>query len=195
MKNMEQTNGATPLDPNEIEGLRIKYITTKSELDRWEQENIQDALAWLDRRRKTDILTESFIGQLHEKMFGKVWQWAGEFRKTDKNIGVSWMKIPTELRMLLDDVKFWIENSTYAPDEIAYRFHHKLVWIHPFPNGNGRHARMMTDLILEETLNIEPFTWGSQILTNPGGTRRKYIEALKKADKQNYTELAIFVRS
>lgn len=195
MKNMEQTDGATPLDPNEIEGLRIKYITTRSELDRWEQENIQDALAWLDRRRKTNILTESFIGQLHEKMFGKVWQWAGEFRKTDKNIGVSWMKIPTELRMLLDDVKFWIENSTYAPDEIAYRFHHKLVWIHPFPNGNGRHARMMTDLILEEILNIEPFTWGSQILTNPGETRRKYIEALKKADKQNYTELAIFVRS
>lgn len=195
MMNMEHTDGATPLDPNEIVGLRIKYITTKSELDRWEQENIQDALAWLDRRRKADILTESFIGQLHEKMFGKVWQWAGEVRKTDKNIGVSWMKIPTELRMLLDDVKFWIENSTYAPDEIAYRFHHKLVWIHPFPNGNGRHARMMTDLILEETLNIEPFTWGSQILTNPGGTRKKYIEALKKADKQNYTELAIFVRS
>lgn len=195
MMNMEHTDGATPLDPNEIEGLRIKYITTRSELDRWEQENIQDALAWLDRRRKTNILTESFIAQLHEKMFGKVWQWAGEFRKTDKNIGVPWMKIPTELRMLLDDVKFWIENSTYAPDEIAYRFHHRLVWIHPFPNGNGRHARMMTDLILEETLNIEPFTWGSQILTNPGGTRRKYIEALKKADKQNYTELAIFVRS
>ncbi len=193
--NMEQTDGATPLDPNEIEGLRIKYITTRSELDRWEQENIQDALAWLDRRRKTNILTESFIGQLHEKMFGKVWQWAGEFRKTDKNIGVSWMKIPTELRMLLDDIKFWIENSTYAPDEIAYRFHHKLVWIHPFPNGNGRHARMMTDLILEETLNKEPFTWGSQTLTNPGETRRKYIEALKKADNQNYTELAIFVRS
>lgn len=195
MKNIEQTEGATPLDPNEIEGLRIKYITTRSELDRWEQENIQDALAWLDRRRKTNILTESFIGQLHEKMFGKVWQWAGEFRKTDKNIGVSWMKIPTELRMLLDDVKFWIENSTYAADEIAYRFHHKLVWIHPFPNGNGRHARMMTDLILEEILNKESFTWGSQLLTNPGEPRRKYIEALKKADKQNYTDLATFVRS
>lgn len=195
MKNIEQTDGATPLDPNEIEGLRINYITTRSELDRWEQENIQDALAWLDRRRKTNILTESFLGQLHEKMFGKVWQWAGEFRKTDKNIGVSWMKIPTEIRMLLDDVKFWIENSTYAPDEIAYRFHHKLVWIHPFPNGNGRHARMMTDLILEEILNKEPFTWGSQLLTNTGEPRSKYIEALKKADKQNYTELATFVRS
>lgn len=191
----EYPEGATPLDQNEIDGLKLKHITTRAELDRWEQENIQSALTWLEQRRKTDILNEDFICQLHKKMFGKVWKWAGQFRRSEKNIGVDWTRIPIELKTLLDDVKFWVTNKTYSADEIAYRFHHRLVLIHLFSNGNGRHSRMIADLLLEEVLKTEPFTWGSQNLTDAGQTRTRYIDALKKADLHDYEELAAFVRT
>ena len=194
MKDFEYPDGATPLDPDEIDGLKLKHITTRGELDRWEQENIQDALAWLDRRRKSDILNEEFICQLHEKMFGKVWKWAGEFRRTNKNIGVEWTAISVELRQLLDDVKYWIEKEVYPKNEIAYRLHHKLVWIHLFPNGNGRHSRMTAD-VLTEAFGLEAFTWGSGNLTDASVTRKQYINALKAADHQDYSLLKAFVSS
>ena len=128
-------------------------------------------------------------------MFGKVWKWAGKFRRTNKNIGADWTKTPVELKMLLDDVRFWIENKTYAIDEIAYRFHHRLVWIHLFPNGNGRHARMMADILLSQVFDTEAFTWGNGNLMDAGKTRKQYIEALRAADKHDYTLLKKFVRS
>jgi len=193
MKNFDYPDGATPLDPDEIDGLKLKYINTRGELDRWEQENIQDALAWLDRRRKSDILNEEFICQLHEKMFGKVWKWAGEFRRTNKNIGVQWTGVSAELRQLLGDMKYWVENDTYSKTEIGYRFHHKLVWIHLFPNGNGRHARMMADVLLTDVFGFEAFTWGSGNLTNAGTIRKQYIKALKAADIADYSLLKEFV--
>jgi Fic-DOC domain mobile mystery protein B len=187
--------GATPLDPEEIEGLKMRHITTRNELDRWEQENIQEAYAWLERKRKKDILTEEFICILHTKMFGKVWNWAGKFRKSDKNIGVAFTQVRIELRQLLDSTKFWIEHDTFPPDEIAYRFHHKLVWIHLFPNGNGRHSRLMTDIILEEVLGVKSFLWGSETLSNASDTRNQYIMSLRLADKEDFSALAKFVRS
>lgn len=187
--------GATPLTPEEQDGLKLKHITTRSELDRWEQDNIQDALAWLSRRRKTAILDEDFILLLHEKMFNKVWQWAGSFRRTDKNIGVSWTKVRMELRNLLDDTKTWIEFNSYSPDEIAYRFHHRLVLIHLFPNGNGRHSRLITDVILTEIFKQDPFTWGSDDLSSANHVRKRYITALKAADVNDYKLLSEFVRS
>lgn len=195
MKHFEYPPGATPLDPEEIDGLKLKHITTRGELDRWEQENIQDALSWLERRRKSDVLNEDFIRQLHEKMFGKVWKWAGEFRRTNKNIGVEWPFIAVQLRQLLGDARIWIEQSSYVPDEIAYRLHHKLVWIHLFPNGNGRHARLMADVILAEHFKVEPFTWGSGNLADAGKIRKQYIDALKAADDHDYSLLNQFVRS
>lgn len=195
MTQFEYLQGATPLDPEEIDGLKLRHITTRSELDRWEQENIQEALGWLTRKRKTDILTEEFICTLHTKMFGKVWKWAGSLRRTDKNIGVSYLQIRIELRQLLENTKYWIENGTFPPDEIAFRFHHKLVWIHLFPNGNGRHSRMMADLILEEIFGKDPFTWGKENLTSASTTRGLYIASLRSADKEDYSALADFVRS
>jgi Fic-DOC domain mobile mystery protein B len=187
--------GATPLTPEELEGLKLKHITTRGELDRWEQDNIQDALAWLQKRRKGEILSEKFICQLHEKMFNRVWNWAGNFRRSDKNIGVQWPYIPVELRQLLNDTKVWIEYNTYSPDEIAYRFHHRLVWIHLFPNGNGRHSRLMTEILLMEALHQEPFTWGSHDLSQASDVRKNYISALKAADAYDYNLLKEFVRS
>ena len=148
MDNFQYPAGATPLEPEDIEDLKIGHITTREELNRFEQDNINEALQWLEVRRKSDILTEKFIKTLHQKMFGKVWRWAGKFRRSGKNIGVDWVQIPIYLHTLLQDVRYWIDQKTYEPDEIAVRFHHKLVWIHLFPNGNGRHARLMTDVEL-----------------------------------------------
>ncbi len=195
MMNFEYPIGATPLDPEEADGLKLKHITTRSELDRWEQENIQDSIAWLRRRRKGDILNEDFICLLHQKMYGKIWKWAGTFRQSNKNIGVDRYLIAVELRQLLDNVSYWIAHETYSSDEIAYRFHHKLVWIHLFPNGNGRHSRLIADVLLMELLNQKPFTWGNGNLTDATLTRQRYISALRKADHNDYAELAAFVRS
>ena len=195
MNHFEYPLGATPLNPEELDGLKLQHITTRVELDRWEQENIQEALSWLSRRRKADILDEKFIRQLHEKMFSKVWRWAGSFRRTDKNIGVVWSRVPVELRQLLNDTKAWIEYGAYTPDEIAFRFHHRLVWIHLFPNGNGRHARLITDALLTDHLNQEPFSWGNDDLSNASTIRKQYITALKAADEHDYKLLREFVRS
>ena len=187
--------GATPLDPNEIDGLLLTHITTRSELDRWEQDNINEALAWLERRKPKDILNESFMKQLHKRMFGNVWKWAGDFRRTEKNLGVPWHQISVELKKLCDDVQYWIENKTFSEDEIAARFHHRLVFIHLFPNGNGRHARLIADILLENVLAKPPFTWGSGNLAAEGLDREKYIESLVTADREDYGLLMDFVRS
>ena len=196
MKQEDLPKGATPLDPDEIDDLKIKTITTRGELDRWEQQNIGEAMDWLNtRKHKSEILNESFVKKLHEKMLSKVWTWAGSFRKTDKNIGVDKYKIGIELKTLLDDTKYWIDNDTYESDEIAIRFHHQLVKIHCFPNGNGRHSRLMTDILLTDVLDKEPFTWGKGNLSVEGGVRDTYINALQSADNNEYEPLMEFVRS
>ena len=195
MTDFEYPKGATPLDPNEIEGLIPKHITTQGELDRWEQDNINEALAWVDSHKPKNILNEAFMKQLHKRMFGNVWKWAGTFRRVDKNIGVSWRMIPNDLKHLCDDIEYMIEQKEIPKDETAALFHHRLVRIHLFPNGNGRHARLMTDLLLEWILNRPPFTWGSANLAKTGNDRAKYVESLKAADNGNYKQLLDFVRS
>lgn len=187
--------GATPIDEDEKEDLLIPHITTLEELNEWEQRNITDAYSWLDGTRRKDILSEDFIRTLHKKMFGKVWSWAGNYRQSDKNIGVDWPQIPTYFRQLLDDVRYWIDQETYPVDEIATRFHHRLVQIHLFPNGNGRHARVITDVLLEKILDAEPFTWGSGNLMEESEIRDRYIQALRSADDHVYQPLLEFVRS
>jgi len=187
--------GATPLDPNEIEGLLLTHITTKSELDRWELDNINEALAWLEQRKPKDILNEPFMKQLHKRMFGNVWKWAGQFRQSNKNIGVDWYLISIELKKLCDNVEYWIEKKTFSEDEIAARFHHRLVLIHLFPNGNGRHARLIADILLENVFGKSQFTWGSKNLVTAGLDRTKYMESLIAADRGDYGLLMDFVRS
>jgi len=128
-------------------------------------------------------------------MFGNVWKWAGKFRKSDKNIGVSWVEIAVYVKLLCEDANFWLEFKTYPPDEFAARFHHRLVYIHPFANGNGRHARLMADLILEKIFKAPLFTWGGTALIKPGESRTAYLKALKAADNHDYSLLMAFVRS
>ena len=195
MTDFEVPQGATPLDPSEAEGLIPSHITTRAELDRWEQDNINEALAWIEKRRPKDVLSETFIKQLHRRMFNHVWQWAGKLRRTEKNLGVPAYQISIELKVLCDDVSYWIDHQTFEPDEIAARFHHRLVYIHPFANGNGRHARLITDVFLEHTLRRPAFSWGQVNLAGKGQDRALYIEALVAADRTDYQPLLAFVRS
>ena len=190
---VEQDNASTPLSPEEQEGLVPSYITLRSELNEAEQANIVDAEEWAFKRKR-DMLSEKFLDDLHKRMFGRVWKWAGQYRRTGKNIGVDAYRIPIELRNLLDDTRFWIEHGTYEPDEIVARFHHRLVWIHPFPNGNGRHARTAADLLLV-AMGRPRFTWGRENLVDVGETRHAYVDALRAADAHDYGPLLAFVRS
>lgn len=185
--------GATPLDADELACLIPKHITTQGELNEWEQLNIEQGETWSRRQRK-DMLNEAFVRQLHKEMFGETWRWAGSFRKSDKNIGVEWQHVSVKLRNLLDDVRYQIDHAAYPPDEIAARFHHRLVAIHPFPNGNGRHARMMADFLIQKLGQLR-FTWGSKSLTEATETRINYIDALRAADRGNIQPLLAFVRS
>lgn len=180
---IEYPDGATILDPDELAGLKFKHITTRGELDHLEQANIQQGMSWLQRHKGTDILNEAFIRELHKRLFGDVWNWAGSFRSTEKNIGIDPIQIGVQLRLLLDDVQFWIEHETYEPLEIAIRFHHRLVYIHLFANGNGRHARIMANAILRKLLNQPPIDWsGGYNLQQMNQRREQYIQALRAAD-------------
>ena len=195
MTDFEYTDGATPIDPDEAQGLLLSHITKRGELDRWEQENILEALNWLDKTKPKDIFNEHFVKKLHKRMFGNVWRWAGKFRQSNKNIGVPWIQVPIEIKKLCDDAQLWVEFHKEPSDFIAVRYHHRLVSIHPFANGNGRHARLMTDILLENTLNRPRFTWGGQNLTRVSEVRRKYIAALHSADESEYKPLLKFARS
>ena len=188
----DEIDGQTPLTGEEHEDLIPSYITLRSELNEAEQANILEAQEWAFKRKR-NVLNEKFLNDLHKHMYGNVWRWGGKYRRTGKNIGVDAYRIPTELRQLIDDCTFWIENKTYEPDELAARFHHKLVWVHAYPNGNGRHARFATDLLLM-SLGLEPFTWGSVNLVDPSETRRRYIDALRDADNHNIEPLLAFAR-
>ena len=194
--NLEYLDGQTPLDENEKEGLLIKTISTRGELDEFEQLNIEKAVEWTItiKYQPEYILSEQFIKLLHNKMFCDVWSWAGKFRKTNKNIGVDKYLITEELRRLIDDCKFWIENKIYSKDGIAIRFKHRLVKIHCFPNGNGRHSRLMADVIISKIFEKKYFTWSSSNINKKSEARTNYLKAIKKADKGDIKPLIKFAR-
>jgi Fic-DOC domain mobile mystery protein B len=180
--------GATPISDEDRQELKIKTITTREELNRWEQENINKAYDWIQKKRNLNILEEAQLRELHRQMFGIVWGWAGRFRTSNMNIGVDWPQIPIALRQFLDNVEYWINNQTYAEPEIAARFHHGLVHIHLFPNGNGRHARLACDILMEKHFELEPFDWGEN-LDVTSEVRNRYISALRAADKGDFSKL------
>ena len=193
---MDYPDGATPLNTDEMEGLKYPHIETRVELDQLEQQNIQEGYNWLKRQRKfKGFISEAFVIELHKQLFGSVWSWAGSFRNSDKNIGIDHLYIAVELRNLLEDARYWLEHGTYNNEEFAARFHHRLVKIHPFPNGNGRHARIMTDVILEKVLGISPVNWGASGLDKDGEHRQRYIQALRAADNNDYQSLIEFLSS
>jgi Fic-DOC domain mobile mystery protein B len=191
---MTYPDGATPLDPDEMQALLQKHITTREQLNEVEQANIEAGLAWLNRQKHPDVLSEEFLCALHRRLFGEVWKWAGTFRRTEKNIGVDPLQIALQLRTLLDDARYWLANGTYGPSEAAIRFHHKLVFIHLFPNGNGRHGRIAADALLEKIFGAEPIDWsGGHDLQAMNPRRTDYIAALRAADGHNFGPLIAFI--
>lgn len=182
------------MDPDEVEGLIPRHITLKRDLDEFEQANILAAQEWAEKRVRKELLSEDYVCTLHKKMFNKTWKWAGKFRKTEKSIGVDPSQIGVDLHNLLEDAKCWQNYHTYPVDEQAARLHHRLVLVHPFPNGNGRHARLFTDAFLR-FCGVAPFSWGQINLVNPSATRTDYIAALQAADHKDYGPLLAFVRT
>jgi Fic-DOC domain mobile mystery protein B len=195
--NFAYEEGQTPLDEEEKDGLLIPAITTREELDEFEQLNIQKAIEWTLRKKfkKEKILTEDFIKDLHKRMFGDVWRWAGTFRNSNKNIGIDRFQIGVEFRKLLDDTKYWIEYQTYEPDEIAIRFKHRIVSIHCFANGNGRHSRLMADILIEHIFSLPVYSWGSSNLVKADKIRATYLAGIRQADIGNMKLLIAFSRS
>lgn len=196
MIKLEYPDGATPLDPNELGGLKHKHITKQGELNELEQANIASGLRWLARMRRKDILTDDFAIELHRRLFGDVWAWAGKFRATGKNIGVDPAQIGVQLRGVMEDAHYWVDHGTFRPAEAAVRLHHRLVFVHPFANGNGRHARIMADVVLEKIYEVGPIDWtaGSD-LQKMNDRRDAYIKALKAADNFDIAPLLAFVGS
>jgi Fic-DOC domain mobile mystery protein B len=186
---------ATPLDPGQRDGLLQSWITDRRDLNAAEQDNIVKGAAWARRRRgaAAAMLTDGFVRTLHKQMFGEVWKWGGAYRQNELNIGIAPHRVAAEMPAMLSDVRFWVENKTYPPDEIAARLHHRLTRIHAFPNGNGRHARMMADLLIER-LGGQPFSWGGGSLKDVGTLRSQYVAALKAADNHDMGPLMTFVR-
>ncbi|AMJ61115.1 mobile mystery protein B [Bosea sp. PAMC 26642] len=183
----------TPLTAEEREQLSPAYITLRHELNEAEQVNISHALRWA-MSRKHNVLDQDFLSDLHRRMFGDVWRWAGQYRTTPRNIGVDAYRIAMDVRQLVDDARYWIEQGTYPPDEIAVRFSHRLVAIHPFPNGNGRLSRLVGDLLARQ-LGQPVFSWGRTNLIDAGATRADYVEALRAADNHDIDPLLLFARS
>ena len=189
------SDGNTPLLPDDLADL-IPNLATRQELNEWERENILLARDWAtaDRTSTVDMASDEYVRKLHGKMFDQTWKWAGEYRCTEKNIGVPFHEIRERVMTLLGDVRYWIENNTYSRDEIAVRFHHRLVLIHPFANGNGRHARLIAD-VLAMKLGRPALTWGAASLVKEGEARSKYLEAVRIADDGDIQPLVEFARS
>jgi Fic-DOC domain mobile mystery protein B len=188
-----EPNDATPLAPEERDGLIPSHIALRRELNELEQQNILSASTWAFTRRHNAV-SEPFGRMLHKRMFAKVWRWAGQYRTTDKNIGVPAYEVPVRLQEVYGSAHYWIEHNSFSADEIAVRFHHSLVFIHPFPNGNGRWSRLMAD-VLVAALGQPRFTWGRSTLRTADQTRADYIAALKEADCHEFTALIAFARS
>lgn len=186
----------TLLSEEEKEGIRIKYINTRDELNQFEQKNIEQAHDWLLRKNISpeSLLSAKFINDLHRHMLGQVWSWAGKYRKSNKNIGVDKSQIGLEVAKLLENCRYWLKNKTFEPEEIAIRFSHRLVWIHPFSNGNGRLSRLMADLILEKIFFSSKFSWSFSQSAQKDKWRKKYHQALVKADDYDFHDLIKFAR-
>lgn len=186
-----------PLSEAERDDLIVDFVVHRDSVYALEQLNIEKAIRWTLGKRLTaqKIISEAFIKDIHKRMYGDVWMWAGRYRTSERNLGINHYKIPQEVKVLIDDTLFWIENGTYPPQEIAIRFKHRIVSIHCFPNGNGRHSRLMADLIIDKVYKQAYFSWGGSSLIKDDEKRRRYIRALQKADLGDYEDLILFARS
>lgn len=192
--NFEHTPGATPISPDAKKDL-IPDLHTQEELNMWEAANIANAQKlWRRRSQRQFILNIKTLLRLHKSMFDVTWRWAGKFRSTELTLGIDWRQVQVATHDLCANVEWQIENEVYPADELAIRFHHRLVFIHPFQNGNGRHSRLATDLLLER-MKCKRFSWRSTSLIAQSRVRDEYIAALKEADNGHFELLLQFARS
>ncbi len=194
---IEYAPGATPLDPDDVAGL-IPGLSTQADLNEFEAKNILQAVTWVTGRlgrRKSFVIDETEIRSLHRRMFGDTWRWAGRYRTRLTNIGIDPRDIPVQVRSLCDDVRHWVDHDTYPWPELPVRFHHQLVFIHPFPNGNGRHARLAADILAMSNGHAALSWGGGESLANAGALRSEYLEALREADRGDFRRLIRFARS
>lgn len=187
-------DGQTPIDVDDAQYLSplCAYIRTRDELNEAEAANITEGLLWLEDQQldANDILHQMFLRDLHHRMFGEVWTWAGKLRQRETTIGIAPTQIQERLQALLGDALYWIENETYDRAEIGVRFHHLLVLIHPFANGNGTHARLASGAIANALgLGFDHYSWGSRSGLTAAEARHQYLTALRAADQGDYTPL------
>jgi Fic-DOC domain mobile mystery protein B len=194
---LDYIDGQTPLDEVEKEGLLVPTIATLGELDEYEQQNIEHAIQWTLGRsfNPKTVFTEAFVCMVHKRMYAEVWSWAGDFRQSNKNLGVNYWQIPSTLKQLLDDLNYWHDNNTFPPGEIALRFKHRLVSIYCFPNGNGRHSRLIADIIIDKIFKQLLYSWGAANLVQQGNQRTNYLNAIKAADAGDIEPLINFAKS
>jgi len=193
---VQDTDGQTPLDPDEAQGLKLAFVTTLGDLNAAEGNNIASGMRWAESQVRGDVqvASEDFLSSLHAKLFGQVWDWAGSYRRTERNIGIDPLQIRVALHNLFQDVGAWTEFDTFPLDEQAARLHHRLTWIHPFPNGNGRTSRAMADLLLASR-GATPFSWGAHTGLAAHEIRERYLQAVRAADGHEFAPLLRFVRS
>ena len=174
--------GAAPFNTN---GLLHRHLTTQEELNALEFANINQAMGKYllgSLTEKKAPFTLEWLFQVHREMFEEVWDWAGKPRNTEFKIGVLPAQIPSFLKQLLDDLKYWEGQTTMEPIEIASHLHHRLVQIHPFENGNSRWARLLTNIYLKKQ-GLPLVQWPEGSLGQEGDIRDCYIDALKAADR------------
>jgi Fic-DOC domain mobile mystery protein B len=200
IQDLNATPGNTPLHPDDAAQL-IPNLATRRELHEWERQNILQAQTWAFGPRvmgQRDPLDEKYVRELHRRMFDATWKWAGHYRTRDGiNLGCPFAEVQQRIGGLLGNVRFWVEHQTFPVDEIAVRFHHQIVGqIHAFPNGNGRHARLISSVLVVK-LGRPRFTWGRETLVDPGPARQAYLEALHAADngENSIRQLVLFARS
>ena len=193
-KPFTQPEGASPITEEQKEGLLQRWVSTQNELNQIEKNNILLGQQWLfnNRQKKADFAAYTFLSKLHKKMFNDVYSWAGNKRTLEATIGIDPLLIRENVASLRLDVQTWMANKTYPPEEIAVRYHHVLVRIHPFPNGNGRLCRLIADYINEQIYNNEPFSWGRDELYTNGTARSAYLQAIYEANNHRIESLVTF---
>ena len=187
-----EEEGQTPLDPDEAQGLKLAFVATRADLNGAEATNIIAGRQWAEAqiRAGTEIASDVFLRELHSQLFGQVWMWAGKYRLTERNIGIDPAKIAMEVRQLFDEAAGWQEYRSYPLDEQAARLHHRLTFIHPFPNGNGRTSRAMADLFLRAK-GAPALTWGASLPA--ADARARYLAAVRAADGRDFAPLLDFI--
>jgi Fic-DOC domain mobile mystery protein B len=194
--------GATPLRPEDVERLRpeLRWVKTLEQLNPLEAANIAECEKWAQTSRLftlPEFLATTRMERVHREMFDEVWLWAGEIRthELENAFASPAHRVRTDLEVLWGDARYWLEQQSFAPDELAVRLHHRLVKVHPFANGNGRHARLVVDFLLERHFGLERLRWGGMSLGEEGFGRATYISALQRADQNDYQPLLEFCRA